>query len=109
MATEEANNAWNGGDINAGGNGSTHLPEVQKSRRQVEARQKYQQGHPFSGQQPSLRGLLWLHCVNAGIRLGGRPARARRCTKRLKGRFCWNWRSPGSDRCDRHRREQRDP
>jgi hypothetical protein len=79
-------------------------PEVVALRRAIAARQRYRKKHPFSGQHPSLRGLLWLHCVHAGIRLGGRPARARRCTKRLKGRYCWNWRAPGTDRCYRHRR-----
>jgi hypothetical protein len=77
-------------------------PEVQVLRRAIAARQKYRQRHPFSGQHPGLRGLLWLHCVNAGIRLGGRPANARRCTKRLGTRYCWNWRAPGTDRCYRH-------
>jgi hypothetical protein len=80
-------------------------PEVIALRRAIAARQKYRQRHPFSGQHPGLHGLLWLHCVNAGIRLGGQPPRARRCTKRLKGRYCWNWRAPGTDRCSRHGRQ----
>jgi hypothetical protein len=79
-------------------------PEVIALRREIARRQRYQQRHPFSGQHPGLRGLLWLHCVYAGIRLGGRPPLARRCTKRLGSRFCWGWRASDSDRCYRHRR-----
>jgi hypothetical protein len=80
-------------------------PEVIALRRSIAARQRYRQRHPFSGQRPGLRGLLWLHCVSAGIRLGGRPPWARRCSKRLGTRYCWNWRAPASDRCYRHARQ----
>jgi hypothetical protein len=79
-------------------------PEIIAIRREVARRQQYRQRHPFSGQHPGVRGLLWLHCVNAGIRLGGRPPRAQRCTKRLGQRFCWNWCMPATDRCYRHGR-----
>jgi hypothetical protein len=81
-------------------------PEVIALRRYVAARQRYERRHPFSGR---LRPLLRLHCMAAGILKGGRPSAARRCTKRLGSRFCWNWRAPGTDRCSRHGREQREP
>jgi hypothetical protein len=81
-------------------------PEVIALCREIARRQKYRQRHPFSGQHPGLRGLLYLHCVYAGIRLGGRPPRARRCTKRLGSRLCWGWREAGLDRCMKHRRAQ---
>lgn len=45
----------------------------------------------------------WL-CAMKGRELGGRPARERRCTKRLGSRRCWGWRAPGSDRCYLHPR-----
>jgi hypothetical protein len=77
-------------------------PEIIAIRRELARRQRYRQRHPFSGQHPGVRGLLWLHCVHAGIRLGGRPPKARRCSKRLGSRLCWNWRVPGADRCYRH-------
>src|SRR5262245_26771942 len=56
------------------------LPEVQELRRQIKARQKYRQRHPFSGQHPGLRGLLRMHCIVAGIQQGGLPPKARRYT-----------------------------
>jgi len=80
--------------------------EVIALRRYIAATRRYRQRHPFSGQRPGLRGLLWLHCVNAGLRFGGRPPKARRCRKRLGSRLCWNWRAPGTDRCSQHRRAQ---
>ncbi len=43
-------------------------------------------------------------CMLDGYDKGGRPPRARRCTKRLGSRFCWNWREPETDRCWRHAR-----
>ena len=57
---------------------------------------------------PTLMGgdrgpLQWL-CGIAGRRHGGRPPPEQRCTKRLGTRFCWNWRSEGTDRCWRHPR-----
>jgi hypothetical protein len=82
-------------------------PEVIVLRREMARRQRYRQRHPYSGEHPGLRGLLYLHCVYAGIRLGGRPPRARRCTKRLGSRLCWGWREADSDRCYRHRRGER--
>jgi hypothetical protein len=81
-------------------------PEVQAFRRQINARQRYRRRHPFSGQHP---GLLRMHCIVAGIQLGGRPPKARRCTKRLGSRFCWNWRAAESNRCYRHDRMERTP
>jgi hypothetical protein len=78
-------------------------PEIQALRRQITrefaARRRYQQRHPFSGRHP---GLLWMHCIAAGIQQGGRPPKTRRCTKRLGTRLCWNWRAPETDRCYRH-------
>jgi hypothetical protein len=76
-------------------------PEVPALRRAIAARQRYQQRHPFSGRHP---GLLYMHCVTAGIEQGGRPPKTRRCTKRLRTRYCWHWRAPASDRCSRHGR-----
>ena len=55
-------------------------PAVQAFRRQLAAYQRYRLRHPFSGLPPS---LLWMHCLLAGIQQGGRPPKARRCTKRL--------------------------
>jgi hypothetical protein len=81
-------------------------PEIIALRRYIAARQRYQQRHPFSGRP---WGLLYMHCAYMGIRFGGRARKARRCTKRLGTRFCHNWRAPGTDRCIRHRREQRKP
>lgn len=81
-------------------------PEVIALRRYIASREKYRQRHPFSGERPGVRGLLYMHCVTAGIEQGGRPPRARRCTKRLHSRRCWNWRESGRDRCSRHRRAQ---
>jgi hypothetical protein len=78
-------------------------PAIQDLRRQIEARWRYQKRHPFSGRHP---GLLLMHCIVAGIQQGGRPPMARRCTKRLGTRYCWNWRERASDRCYRHGRQQ---
>jgi hypothetical protein len=73
-------------------------PAMQALRREIRARQRYEQRHPFS----RLPELALLHCWAKGIELGGRPPKARRCTKRLGSRLCWNWRMPGSSRCYRH-------
>lgn len=62
-------------------------PEVQTLNRQLEARRRYQARHPFSGRPPS---LLRMHCIVTGTQLGGRPSKARRCTKRLRSHYCWN-------------------
>lgn len=43
-------------------------------------------------------------CGHVGRKLGGRPPKYRRCTKRLGTRFCWNWRVDGTDRCRLHPR-----
>jgi hypothetical protein len=80
-------------------------PEVIALRREITRRQRYRQRHPYSGSAPGVRGLLLIRCVSAGIQLGGRPPKPRRCRKRLGSRFCWNWRTPGTDRCYRHRRQ----
>jgi hypothetical protein len=80
-------------------------PEVIALRREIARRARYRRRHPFSGQSASIRGLLYMHCVYAGIRLGGRARKGRRCTKRLGTRVCHNWRAPGTDRCYRHRRQ----
>jgi hypothetical protein len=84
-------------------------PEVIALRREMARRQRYRQRHPYSGDTPGVRGLLLIRCVSAGIQLGGRPPKLRRCRKRLGSRFCWGWRAPGADRCYRHRREQGEP
>ena len=45
-------------------------------------------------------------CWWIGFLQGGKPKHAaRRCTKRLGSRLCWNWRVGGTDRCHRHQRE----
>jgi hypothetical protein len=77
-------------------------PQIIALRRYIAARQRYQQRHPFSGRP---WGLLYMHCAWIGREQGGRPPQARRCTKRLGSRFCWNWRAPGTDRCYRHGRQ----
>jgi hypothetical protein len=79
-------------------------PEVMVLRREIARRARYQRRHPFSGQSASIRGLLYMHCVYMGIRFGGRARKARRCTKQLGSRLCWNWRVSGTDRCYRHGR-----
>ena len=58
--------------------------------------------HPYRFVHP---GLLWLYCYQWGRELGGRPPKARRCTKRLGTRLCWNWRVNGTTRCHRHPQE----
>jgi hypothetical protein len=60
-------------------------PEIITLRRAIAARQLQQQRHPFSGRHP---GLLRMHCIYAGIQLGGRPPQTRRCSKRLGSRLC---------------------
>jgi hypothetical protein len=84
-------------------------PEVIALRREIARRQRYRLRHPYSGNTPSVRGLLLIRCISAGIQLGGRPPKLRRCRKRLGSRFCCGWRAPGTDRCSRHRREQGEP
>ena len=66
-------------------------PEIIALRRYIAVRQRYQARHPYSG----LPSLVRMICMASGIREGGRPPKARRCTKRLRSRFCWNWRAPG--------------
>jgi hypothetical protein len=60
-------------------------PVTQALRRQVDAQQRYRQRYPFSGVHP---GLLRMHCVVAGLQQGGRPPKARRCTKQRGARYC---------------------
>jgi len=48
--------------------------------------------------------FAWMASFVAGHKLGGRPPKARRCTKRLGTRLCWNWRADGTDRCRLHQR-----
>ena len=79
-------------------------PEVIALRREIARRRRYRQRHPYSGNAPGVRGLLLIRCISAGIQLGGRPPKARRCRKRVGSRFCWGWREFGHDRCYRHRR-----
>lgn len=43
-------------------------------------------------------------CSTEGRDKGGRPPAARRCTRRVGSRFCWNWSLRGTDRCWRHER-----
>jgi hypothetical protein len=78
-------------------------PEVIALRREMARRQRYLRRHPYAGQ-PT---LAYMHCVYMGIRLGGRARKARRCTKRLGTKLCWNWRVGGTDRCHRHERGKR--
>lgn len=78
-------------------------PEVIALRREMARRQRYLRRHPYAGQ-PT---LAYMHCVYMGIRLGGRARKARRCTKRLGTKLCWNWRVGGTDRCHRHGRRER--
>ena len=73
-------------------------PEVIALRREMARHQRYLRRHPYAGQ-PT---LAYMHCVYMGIRLGGRARKARRCTKRLGTKLCWNWRVGGTDRCHRH-------
>jgi hypothetical protein len=79
-------------------------PEVIALRREIARRQRYLRRHPYAGQ-PT---LAYMHCVYMGIQHGGRPPKARRCTRRLGTRYCWNWRAPGTDRCDRHGRRTKE-
>jgi len=56
--------------------------------------------------QPCERALTCLlYYYQWGRELGGRPPQARRCTKRLGTRLCWNWRVNGTTRCHRHPQE----
>jgi hypothetical protein len=75
-------------------------PEIQAIRRSVGARLRYEARHPWI----RFPALMRMHCIGIGILQGGRPPKARRCTKRLGSRRCWNWRTPGTDRCYRHGR-----
>jgi hypothetical protein len=81
-------------------------PEIQVLRRVLEARRRYRQRHPFTGyaERPEVRGHMLMHCISAGVIRGGRPPQARRCTKRLGTRYCWNWQARGADRCHLHPR-----
>ena len=78
-------------------------PEVIALRREMARRQRYLRRHPYAGQ-PT---LAYMHCVYMGIRLGGRARKARRCTKRLGTKLCWNWGVGGTHRCHRHGRRER--
>ena len=63
---------------------------------------RHRRRHPYCDVPPrALRAL----CVQWGRALGGRPPRARRCTKRLGTRYCWNWHALGTTRCHRHQQE----
>jgi hypothetical protein len=46
-------------------------PAVQALRREIAARQRYRQRHPFSGRHP---GLLRMHCIVAGATYGAGAA-----------------------------------
>jgi hypothetical protein len=50
------------------------------------------------------RWLINRWCARVGRERGGRSPDARRCTKRLGTRVCWNWRTRAADRCYRHPR-----
>jgi hypothetical protein len=101
MATEESQKRTERRRLQRWREAWNRQPEIIAFRRAIAARQRYQQRHPFSGRHP---GLLLIHCITAGIQQGGRPPKARRCSKRLESRFCWNWRASGTDRCYRHSR-----
>ena len=89
-----------GGAITIDGVDLRHF-ETTALRREIARCQRYRAKHPYAGQ----LGLIYLRCVYMGKWLGGRARKARRCTKRLGSRLCWNWRVWGTDRCYRHRRE----
>jgi len=68
----------------------------------MRAWRRHRQRHPYAEVHPAyLRSL----CVQWGRELGGRPPKARRCTRRLGMRYCWNWRVDGTTRCHRHQQE----
>jgi hypothetical protein len=77
-------------------------PEIIALRRELGARLRYEARHPWRW----FPHLLRMYCIGIGINEGGRPPQARRCTKRLGSRRCWNWRASGTDRCYRHGRQQ---
>jgi hypothetical protein len=79
-------------------------PEVVALRREILRRHRYRERHPFAGLTAMRGSPLWLYCFMAGMHEGGRPPRAKRCTKRLGTRLCWGWRESDSDRCYQHRR-----
>jgi hypothetical protein len=68
----------------------------------VRARARRRRRHPYCGHTP---GYVQALCQQWGRELGGRPPKARRCTKRLGTRYCWNWRVKGTARCHRHQQE----
>jgi hypothetical protein len=77
-------------------------PDCQTLRRAIR-RQRRRQQYP-----PVLWPFVYLVlCPHWGRTLGGRPRKARRCTKRLGTRYCWNWRVGGTTRCHRHQHEAR--
>jgi hypothetical protein len=61
-------------------------PDYVALRRWVEQRRRYLTRHPWANC-PSV--ILQWFCRCWGMTLGGRPPKARRCTKRLGSRFCW--------------------
>lgn len=73
-------------------------PDVQAMLRDQRRRLRR---HPYRFVHP---GCLLLYYYQWGRELGGRPPKARRCTKRLGTRSCWNWRVKGTTRCHRHQR-----
>jgi hypothetical protein len=81
-------------------------PEMQALSRAIRAQLRYHARHPWA----RFPALLRMNCIAAGIARGGRPRRAqraRRCTKRLGTRYCWNWQVRGTDRCYRHGRPEK--
>ena len=76
-------------------------PDDVALRRWIEQRRRYLRRHPWADRPWVI--LQWF-CRCWGMTLGGRPPKARRCTKRLGSRFCWGWRVAGTDRCARHPR-----
>lgn len=69
------------------------------ARRFLLARARRRRRHPYCDVPPM---ILWMWCRQWGRELGGRPPKARRCTKLLGTRHCWNWRVEGTTRCYRH-------
>ena len=76
-------------------------PEFIALRRYIHRQVAYEAAHPWR----RFPHLMRFYCMGVGINEGGRPPKARRCTKRLGSRRCWNWRSTGTDRCHRHGRQ----
>lgn len=76
------------------------LPEVR--RRRYRARRRRWPSIELS--HPAGKVLLRWLCASKGKEGGGRPSRARRCTKRLGSRRCWGWTQSETDRCRLHPR-----